>query len=196
MRVIICTLVSLSLLINISCKEKNRDYTTVLASCKPLHFAVTNGKPDIQLPNTDCIIGAILPEFGGTTVDGKIIDENYFKGKVTVLNFWFVGCQGCEKEMPGLNKVVEKYKSLPVNFLAIGRNNEQEIRDFLMQRAFNFTQLPNGTPIVDNVFKLKWGYPFTIVVDQHHKIIFTSLGLTDQKMQDELEPAIDKALKG
>jgi thiol-disulfide isomerase/thioredoxin len=180
----------------LACKEQPKDYNTALASCKPLHFAVTNGKPDIQLPNTDCIIGAILPKFGGTAVDGKIIDDNYFQGKVTVLNFWFVGCQGCEKEMPGLNQVVEKYKSKPVNFLAIGRNNAQEIRDFLMRSTFNFTQLPNGTPIVDNVFKLKWGYPFTIVADQHQKIIFTSLGMTDQKMHDELEPAIDKALKG
>ncbi|MBK9981281.1 MAG: TlpA family protein disulfide reductase [Saprospiraceae bacterium] len=179
-----------------ACTNHPKDYTTALASCKPLHFGVINGKPDIQLPNTDCIIGASLPKFGGIAVDGNVIDENYFKGKVTVLNFWFVGCQGCEKEMPGLNQVVEKYKSSHVNFLAIGRNNAQEIRDFLMQRSFNFTQLPNGTPIVDNVFKLKWGYPFTIVADQHQKIIFTSLGMTDQKMHDELEPAIDKALKG
>lgn len=194
MRIILYVLVSFSLFLQMSCKEQPKDYNTALASCKPLHFAVTNGKPDIQLPNTDCIIDAILPEFSGTAVDGKIIDENYFNGKVTVLNFWFVGCQGCEKEMPGLNQVAEKYKSRPVNFLAIGRNNEQEIRDFLTQRSFNFTQLPNGTPIVDTIFKLKWGYPFTIVADQHKKIIYTSLGMTDQKMHDELEPAIDKAL--
>ncbi|MEP6647753.1 MAG: hypothetical protein ABJC12_11750, partial [Saprospiraceae bacterium] len=80
------------------------------------------------------------------------------------------------------------------NFLAIGRNNGEEIREFLTQRSFNFTQLPNGTPIVDNIFKLKWGYPFTIVADQHKRIIFTSLGMTDQQMKDELEPVIDKAL--
>lgn len=194
MRIYYYVLFPLSLLMNFSCNAQPKDYNTAISSCRPLHFAVTNGKPDIQLPNTDCIIGATLPDFGGTTVDGKIIDENYFKGKVTVLNFWFVGCQGCEKEMPGLNQVAEKYKSKPVNFLAIGRNNAKEIRDFLMRRSFNFTQLPNGTPIVDNVFKLKWGYPFTIVADQNRKIIFTSLGMTDQKMRDELEPAIEKAL--
>ncbi len=182
--------------LNIACNGQVTDYNTALKSCTPLHVGVTpDGKPDIIMPNTDCIIGAKLPVFSGTTIDGKQIDANYFIGKITVINFWFVGCQGCEKEMPGLNQLAEKYKTAQVNFLAIGRNNPKDIRDFLMRRPFNFVHVANGNSIIEETFKLQWGYPFTIVTDQHAKIIFTSLGMTDEKMQTELVPVIDKALK-
>ena len=190
-------LILLIVMIQIACKGQVTDYYTALKTCIPLHVGVTpQGKADIILPNTECILGAGLPAITGITIDGKKIDENYFKGKITVLNFWFVGCLGCEKEMPGLNNIVAKYKSEPVNFVAIGRNNVKEIQGFLMRRPFNFVHVANGSSIVEDTFKLKWGYPFTIVSDQHSKIIFTSLGMTDEKMQQELVPVIDKALKG
>ena len=44
-----------------------------------------------------------------TTIDGEKYDTTSLKGKVVVLNFWFVDCPPCRKEIPELNKLVKKY---------------------------------------------------------------------------------------
>jgi hypothetical protein len=38
-------------------------------------------------PDYEGLIGAQLPEFVATSLDGKTIDKKYFEGKVSVINF-------------------------------------------------------------------------------------------------------------
>jgi len=50
-------------------------------------------------------------EFSVKDMDGKSFELSELKGKVVVINFWFVNCKPCVDEMPGLNKIVEKFKN-------------------------------------------------------------------------------------
>jgi len=101
----------------------------------------------------------------------------------------------CQAEMPAFNQLVEKYKSKPVNFLAIGRNTPEIITDFLLEHPFHFDHIANGDPIIGGAFQTRWGYPLTLIVDKHLKIIKTECGMNDQMMEAELIPVIDRALK-
>ena len=38
------------------------------------------------------------------------------KGKINVINFWFMKCAPCIAEIPALNTLVKKYKGKDINF--------------------------------------------------------------------------------
>ena len=188
-------------IIFLSCNSKTIDYDTSLKACVPDTMFLVGETDTVKFPYLDieCIIGAQLPSFSSVTMDNRKIDSTYFTGKVSVINFWFEGCQPCEAEMPGLNKLVEKYDSNDVNFLAIGRNSPEDISDFLQRKPFSFEQIAYGEPIIQGPFKSKWGYPVTIVSDKNLKIIFAeSGGISDstavEVIQRKLSPVIEAAL--
>ena len=194
-------LISCVVIVQLSCKNEIVDYNHALSACIPDTMFMMRETDTVAMPylNIDCIIGAKLPSFSSVTMSDKKIDSSYFMGKVSVINFWFEGCQPCEAEMPGLNKLVEKYGSDAVNFLAIGRNSPKDITDFLLRKPFNFEHIAYGEPIIRGPFQSKWGYPVTIVADKDAKIIFAeSGGIADstavELIQKKLIPVIDRAL--
>ena len=189
------------LFFQISCKKEPVDYSTALETCIPDTMKMIKDGDTIKLPymNIDCILGAHLPEFSSVTMDQKPIDRRYFEGKVSVINFWFEGCKPCEAEMPGFNKLVEKYKSSAVNFLAIGRNSPEDIAEFIARKPFHFDHVSYGEPIIRGPFQSTWGYPVTIVADKQMKIVYAeSGGMSDSTaveiIQKKLIPVIDAAL--
>ena len=59
--------------------------------------------------NNEFIGKPALP-FSVTDLLGNAYSIDKLKGKLIVINFWFVECKPCIMEMPDLNKLVEKYK--------------------------------------------------------------------------------------
>jgi thiol-disulfide isomerase/thioredoxin len=189
-------------LVQISCQKPSIDYDSALKSCvqDTLWKNKEEGKYVLYYSKADCIVDAQLPEFAAEAMDGKLIDKAYLANKISVINFWYTECHPCEAEIPGLNKLVEKYKFSPVNFLAISMNPPNDVEDFLATHPFNFDQIAYGEPIIKANFKSKWGYPMIIVADQNLKIIYAQNGgmndtLAAEKIQMELIPVIDKALE-
>ena len=184
-----------------SCKNKSSiDYHTALKNCPmdTIKMFGPNDTTEFYIPDIQGLIGAQLPEFVATTLDGKTIDKNYFEDKVSVINFWFEGCHACELEMPVFNKFVDRYKGQDVNFLAIGLNSPKDIKDFLQRSPFNFDHIAYGEPIIKDTFKMAWGYPITFVADNDMKIvsIFRGLGDTTKVTDAQIEftQVIDEAL--
>jgi thiol-disulfide isomerase/thioredoxin len=60
---------------------------------------------------------ADVPDWGGDTVDGAVIDSADLDG-VVVLNFWYAGCPPCRVEAPDLQAVFEDYAA-DVTFLGV-----------------------------------------------------------------------------
>ena len=58
----------------------------------------------------------MLRIFAAVDMNGNSYSLGILKGKVVVINFWFVECKPCVIEMPELNEIVEKYKSEEVVF--------------------------------------------------------------------------------
>ena len=146
----------------------------------------------------ECLTGALLPEFTATTMDGKTIDRNYFLGKVTVINFWMKTCGPCISEINGFNRLKDHFGTEKVNFLSIGRTNEEETVAFLQLHPWNFDQIKNGKPLIEDIFKFGWGYPVTMVVNKQGRIIecFNGgvVGDDGQIVQNRLTPLIEQEL--
>ncbi len=63
-------------------------------------------------------IGARLPDFSVRDLRGRRISSSDLRGKVVLIDFWATWCQPCKKEMPGYQKLLDRYG--PRGFAVIG----------------------------------------------------------------------------
>ena len=63
-------------------------------------------------------IGSRLPEFSVTDLQGHPLSSSNFRGKVVLVDFWATWCQPCKKEMPGYQKLADRYGAQ--GFVVIG----------------------------------------------------------------------------
>ncbi len=134
-------------------------------------FAQTQGW---TIPNWDSInksiIGTDYVPFSITTLDGKVINNAYIKGKVTFFSFWFKGCHPCLDEFDELN---ELYKNINndtnIVFVAITFDKEEEITDILSKYNVTF---PVACVPKKEVRRLNYnrGFPSVVLIDKQGKV--------------------------
>ena len=183
-------------------EEKPLSYEDAIKNCKPDTMLMIGKEDTIKIPELplSCLEGAQLPLFETAMMDGRALNPDYFEGKISIINFWFIGCKPCEEEMPGFNALVEKYREEPVQFLAFSLNKPEDIKEFCNEHPFNVDHVAMAELIIQDFFKYTWGYPVTMVADQHGKIIHIQRASQkkvplDQGLQEDLIPVIDEALK-
>ena len=104
------------------------------------------------------------------------------KGKVVVINFWFVECKPCVMEMPDLNKLVEKYKNKNVVFLGLAMNEKTKIEKFLKTTNFKYNIVPDAQQVVQDYGVLS--FPTHVVIDKDANVAFSTSGLGETTMAD------------
>lgn len=119
--------------------------------------------------------GETLSSFSATDMNGKKYKLKELKGKVVVLNFWFVACMPCQQEIPELNKLADEYKdSTDIVFLAVCLDEEYKVEEFLAKKPFHYNIISDGRYIT-NQYGIK-SYPTHVVLDKEGKIIFHTSG--------------------
>ena len=71
-------------------------------------------------------------------IDGSVTSFSDYKGKLLVINFWYINCGPCIAEMPYLNDLVNQYQNENVNFLALSFDTSQDIKSFLEKTEFKY----------------------------------------------------------
>ena len=200
MKVWIPILLAVETLICACQTEELITYETGIADCKARLEVLRNESENVlAFISPSCMEGAIIPRFCALTLDRKTIDSSYFADKVTIINFWFMTCPPCIAEIPGFNALVDRFGSNKINYLAIGRDTEADIKDFLEQYPWQFDHIADGGTLIRETFQSMWGYPLTFVVDKKGKILTAfSGGMTDstavQEIQDKVIPYIEQAI--
>ncbi len=136
-------------------------------------------------------IGKKLPEFKGRMLDGSKVNLSNFKGKALVLNFWFIGCAPCVKEMPILNQVSESYHNRDVAFVSLTSDKAEEVTRFLQKHPFKFQQVTDAREAIN-----KYGvnsYPLTVITDRDGIVRFVKA--EEFKDAEELKNQIELVLK-
>lgn len=87
----------------------------VLAGCNQ-HPASPSQPKDALVPAGE--IGSRLPDFSVKDLEGHEISSTDLRGKVVIIDFWATWCQPCKKEMPGYQKLLDRYGSR--GFVVIG----------------------------------------------------------------------------
>jgi peroxiredoxin len=121
------------------------------------------------------LIGNLAVDFDLEDMKGKKFKLSQLKGKVVVLNFWFIECKPCVMEMPELNELVTEFKGDEVIFLAIAVNKKDQLKKFLKTTEFNYVVLPNGQSVSDS-YGIK-GFPTNLIIDQNGIVQYVSTGI-------------------
>jgi len=91
----------------------------------------------------------VAPTLFATTIDGKNIDTSDLKGKVVVLNLWFINCPNCVQEIKLLNALVDEFKdNKEVVFLAPAVSSAKELTPFLAKNPFKYQVIPSANNII------------------------------------------------
>lgn len=109
------------------------------------------------------------------TIKGELINLDKFQNKVLVMNFWGIGCSGCELERPFLNEIYHKYKGQDVVFLSITMTSKEKLEIFLKTHPIDwkvigdvdFTGLKGDPTFLINCM------PTTILIDKERKIAYS-----------------------
>ena len=94
---------------------------------------------------------ARAPDFNLATRSGGTMSLSKLKGQVVMINFWASYCGPCRQEMPLLDQMAKKYKSL--GFTLLGVNVDEDVKDAEAWLA-----------------KAKMSPSFPILLDQKHVV--------------------------
>jgi len=121
------------------------------------------------------MIGNPANDFNVNDLKGKNHTLSALKGKVIVLNFWFIECKPCIMEMPDLNTLVEENNGKDVVFIALALNPKKAIKKFLKKTEFNFRVVADGQTTADS-YGVK-SFPTNVIIDQNGIIQYVSVGV-------------------
>jgi len=115
--------------------------------------------------------GMSAPAFSVKTIDGQTLTLDSFKGKVVVLNFWFIGCAICRAHKPKLNDLKSKFgEEDEVIFLAMSPDLKSDVKDYVRKEPFAYLQATDAQAQM-KLFRFS-GYPKNIVVGKSGEIVY------------------------
>ncbi len=124
------------------------------------------------------------PTFVVNGMDGQRIDIADLKGKVIVLNLWFINCPNCIEEITALNQLVDQYKDNNVIFLGLAASPKNELVKFLQKHPFKYQVIPDsaitiisklGTPGKNGDVEVP--FPMHYVLDREGNIVVKMQGI-------------------
>jgi thiol-disulfide isomerase/thioredoxin len=127
------------------------------------------------------------------TLKNRTLTKDSLSGKVIVINFWFMACGPCQKEIPDLQKLRSKYKgNQEVEFIAISSIDEfDQIRYFISRKPFDYEHVSKNKEWIEfyevNLF------PTNIIIDKSGKMAFRKEGYWSD-IFTELDKEIQKCL--
>jgi thiol-disulfide isomerase/thioredoxin len=115
--------------------------------------------------------GMAAPVVSVKTIDGKALRLSDLRGKVVVLNFWFIGCPVCRAHKPKLDELAVKFSpSDDVVFVAMTPDPAGETKKYLKREPSVFLQIADAQ---DEMKKFRFaGYPKNIVISRGGEIVY------------------------
>lgn len=119
--------------------------------------------------------GSSFAGFSEKDMDGNHFKLSELKGKVVVMNFWFVDCMPCRQEIPELNELVTRYRDRSdVVFIAFALDTKGAIRRFQKDMPFNYHIVPNSLAFAQR-YRIN-SYPTHVVLNREGNVAFHTNG--------------------
>jgi len=123
-------------------------------------------------------------DFTLENLEGVKLSPKDFKGKIVLLNFWASWCGPCQREMPSMEKLWNKFKEGDFIILAVDiQEGKDEVKSFIKEKGYTFPVLLDSKGKVAKAYKIR-AIPTTFIIDQEENIVGKVLGARDWANQD------------
>lgn len=117
----------------------------------------------------------VMPNFEYATIDGRSGSIEKLRGKIVVLDFWFIGCHGCALEHKSLNDFGLLFRGDDrVAFLSISLNDKTTLENYLKRSPLAADVIYNANEICKSVGVTT--FPTHIILDQNGKTLLWEAG--------------------
>ncbi|MDI9366659.1 MAG: TlpA disulfide reductase family protein [Flavobacterium sp.] len=175
-------------------KEKANDFFTLAEMTPEMLAKKAEAVHKMPMPKESAFFktGNKIASFKESDMNGNKFNLKELKGKVVVLNFWFINCPPCRQEIPDLNEMKASFADKDVVFIAVALDEKYDLETFLKTTPFNYNIIDNGKYIA-NQYRIT-AFPTHVVIDKEGVIKFHTSGLA-QNTVSWLKKSINEALK-
>lgn len=121
---------------------------------------------------------------------GKQLTLKSWEGKILVVNYWATWCPPCRAEMPGFSRLAEKYAGSNVQFVGIGVDQADNIRQFSTENPVHYPLIVGSQEhfsLAASLGNPSQGMPFTLVIDATGHLHSVKLGrMTESDLEQRL----------
>ncbi len=112
-----------------------------------------------------------------TDLQGRTWTLKDLRGKVVLVNFWATWCPPCQKEMPDLEALYNRFKDQGFVILAISEDEETaKVAPFIAERKISYPILLDPGSKVNEQFQVE-GIPKSFVYDRDGKLVTESIDM-------------------
>lgn len=126
-----------------------------------------------------------VPQFSATTLEGARIDNASLRDRITVVDFWFIGCPPCRAERPQLNDIVAEFGDR-VRFVGFALDRPDALKAYQAATPLNYEIVPESEAIARAFGVL--AYPSHMIIDRSGNIVW--LAGTDADRLERLRAMI------
>ena len=124
-------------------------------------------------------------DFALTDLDGKSWKLSELKGKVVLLNFWATWCPPCNRELPDMQALYERFKNQGLVVLAISDEELGKVKPFVAKRKLTYPVLLDPGRRVNDMFEIE-GIPKSFVYDREGKIVAEAIDMRTREQFDQM----------
>lgn len=137
--------------------------------------------------------GTTAPDWTLEGIDGKKMSLSQLKGKVVLLDFYFIGCLGCMESLQPLNELYKKYKDKGVVIASLAhRDSKKAVAEFDKRYGIKYSSYV-GSAAVDKAYRVA-GYPTFYIIDQQGKIAYAKEGYESNEFTKTITATFDSLL--
>ncbi len=125
------------------------------------HYRVSGmGAVQEQAPHE----GFLAPDFSLPTISGQQVALADYRGKGVIVVFWVTWCHICQREVPMLQDVYERYHDKGLEILAVDYGESpQAVRSFVEKHGLTFPVLLDQDRRAGRLYRVS-GFPTTVFV--------------------------------
>jgi len=162
-------------------EESYFNYTIDQDNINAASFAIPEGFHQTKEPQEQPSLlttGTMAPDWTLYDTGGKKTSLSQMKGKIVLMDFFFVGCVPCMNTLAPLDRIHEKYKDKNLVILSIStRDNKELVMAFKKAQLIKNQMYPDGGDVA-KLYHIT-GAPTFYFIDKEGKIASVTMGYDD-----------------
>jgi peroxiredoxin len=134
-----------------------------------------------------------IEELTLTDINGRVHTLETLTNKIIVIDFWFINCGSCIKEMPDLNKLKTEFEMEDIEWFGVTYDPKENVERFLKRIKFDYIIVPDSKHLTDR-FDIRF-YPTTLIIDTNKKIVYTGKFGAINGRVDEIRKELKNLIK-